>query len=230
MIQMDERARIIEVFRKNLANLISERNLTQREFAKMVGVSAPTVNDWLKGKTSPRMNKIDKICSIFAIKRSDLLDPPAEPAPPAAQPPTAPYRAPLDGLHGVKIPILGRVVAGLPAYADQEILGYDEITKERAQTGEFFSLIVRGDSMEPLFLEGDHVIVERQPDVDSGDVAIVGVDGEDATIKRVQKVEGGIILQPENRSYNPMYFSEKDILEKPITIYGRVVEQRRTKF
>jgi len=91
MIQMDERARIIEVFRKNLANLISERNLTQREFAKMVGVSAPTVNDWLKGKTSPRMNKIDKICSIFAIKRSDLLDPPAEPAPPAAQPPTAPY-------------------------------------------------------------------------------------------------------------------------------------------
>ena len=84
--------------------------------------------------------------------------------------------------------------------------------------------------MEPLFLEGDHVIVERQPDVDSGDVAIVGVDGEDATIKRVQKVEGGIILQPENRSYNPMYFSEKDILEKPITIYGRVVEQRRTKF
>ena len=92
---MDERARIIEVFRKNLANLISERNLTQREFAKMVGVSAPTVNDWLKGKTSPRMNKIDKICSIFAIKRSDLLDPPAEPTPPAAQPPSSPYRAEL---------------------------------------------------------------------------------------------------------------------------------------
>ena len=91
MIQMDERARIIEVFRKNLANLISERNLTQREFAKMVGVSAPTVNDWLKGKTSPRMNKIDKICSIFAIKRSDLLDPPAEPAPPTTPSPTAPY-------------------------------------------------------------------------------------------------------------------------------------------
>ena len=175
----------------------------------------------------PLMGRIDTICSVLSIDRSDLM---AAPAPPAAQPPTAPYRAPLDGLHGVKIPILGRVVAGLPAYADQEILGYDEITKERAQTGEFFSLIVRGDSMEPLFLEGDHVIVERQPDVDSGDVAIVGVDGEDATIKRVQKVEGGIILQPENRSYNPMYFSEKDILEKPITIYGRVVEQRRTKF
>ena len=91
MIQMDERARIIEVFRKNLANLISERNLTQREFAKMVGVSAPTVNDWLKGKTSPRMNKIDKICSIFAIKRSDLLDPPAEPAPPTTPSPSSPY-------------------------------------------------------------------------------------------------------------------------------------------
>ena len=93
MIEMDERARIIEVFRKNLANLISERKLTQREFAKMVGVSAPTVNDWLKGKTSPRMNKIDKICSIFSIKRSDLLDPPA--AQPSAPPSSQPYRAPL---------------------------------------------------------------------------------------------------------------------------------------
>ena len=216
-----------ETFCKNLSRILKERKMTQRDFAKAVGVSAATANEWLKGKKMPLMGRIDTICSVLSIDRSDLM---AAPAPPAAQPPTAPYRAPLDGLHGVKIPILGRVVAGLPAYADQEILGYDEITKERAQTGEFFSLIVRGDSMEPLFLEGDHVIVERQPDVDSGDVAIVGVDGEDATIKRVQKVEGGIILQPENRSYNPMYFSEKDILEKPITIYGRVVEQRRTKF
>lgn len=218
-------------FGENLKALRKARGLTQEEFAKQSGISRSAIGMYESGKREPKnFEMLETIADFFNVDMNTLLGTSKAPAPPSAQPPTAPYRAPLDGLHGVKIPILGRVVAGLPAYADQEILGYDEITKERAQTGEFFSLIVRGDSMEPLFLEGDHVIVERQPDVDSGDVAIVGVDGEDATIKRVQKVEGGIILQPENRSYNPMYFSEKDILEKPITIYGRVVEQRRTKF
>lgn len=220
----------------NRLNLAMEmRNMKAVDLSEKTGIGKSSISQYRNGIVNPKQDRIYLMAQALNVNEMWLMghDVPMErqsPAPPSAQPPTAPYRAPLDGLHGVKIPILGRVVAGLPAYADQEILGYDEITKERAQTGEFFSLIVRGDSMEPLFLEGDHVIVERQPDVDSGDVAIVGVDGEDATIKRVQKVEGGIILQPENRSYNPMYFSEKDILEKPITIYGRVVEQRRTKF
>lgn len=129
MIQMDERARIIEVFRKNLANLISERNLTQREFAKMVGVSAPTVNDWLKGKTSPRMNKIDKICSIFAIKRSDLLDPPAAPAPPAAQPPATPYRTPQQEMP--EYIELHRIIQELPKADVDEILNMARFKKDR---------------------------------------------------------------------------------------------------
>ena len=81
-----------ETFCKNLSRILKERKMTQRDFAKAVGVSAATANEWLKGKKMPLMGRIDTICSVLSIDRSDLM---AAPAPPAAQPPTAPYRTPL---------------------------------------------------------------------------------------------------------------------------------------
>ena len=77
-----------ETFCKNLSRILKERKMTQRDFAKAVGVSAATANEWLKGKKMPLMGRIDTICSVLSIDRSDLM---AAPAPPAAQPPTAPY-------------------------------------------------------------------------------------------------------------------------------------------
>ena len=77
--------------------------------------------------------------------------------------------------RGVRIPVLGRVVAGIPIEAVEEILDYEEITPELAATGEFFALKIRGHSMEPRMMEGDVVIVRRQDDVESGDVAIVSL-------------------------------------------------------
>lgn len=223
----------------NRLNLAMEmRNMKAVDLSEKTGIGKSSISQYRNGIVNPKQDRIYLMAQALNVNEMWLMghDVPMErqsTAPPAAQPPTAPYRAPLterDERHGVKIPVLGRVVAGLPAYADQEIIGYDEITEERARTGEYFALIVRGDSMEPLFYEGDHVIIERQPDVDNGEIAIVGVDGDDATIKRIRKVDGGIILQPENRAYEPMFFSNKDIIERPVTIYGKVVEQRRTKF
>lgn len=209
-----------QLFAARLKAKLIERDMNQNTLATLLGVSESTIGKWTLAKSMPRtMGLIERICAIFNVEKSYFL----EEQPPAPSATAGPR-------HGVKIPILGRVIAGLPAYADQEIIGYDEITEERARTGEYFALIVRGDSMEPLFYEGDHVIIERQPDVDNGEIAIVGVDGDDATIKRIRKVDGGIILQPENRAYEPMFFSNKDIMERPVTIYGKVVEQRRTKF
>lgn len=130
------------------------------------------------------------------------------------------------GVNAKKIPVLGKVVAGIPIDAVEEILDYEEISPEMARQGDFFALQVKGDSMEPKFSDGDVVIVRKQEDVDSGDIAIVLVNGDEATIKKLQKFDGGINLVPSNQSYPVLTYSYKDIEQLPVRVIGKAVELR----
>lgn len=125
-----------------------------------------------------------------------------------------------------QIPVLGTVKAGYPAEAIENILDYEEISEDMALSGEFFALRVNGDSMEPKFSDGDIVIVRKQEDVDSGDIAIMLVNGDEATIKKVQKFEGGINLIPSNSAYDVLTFTNKEIVQLPVQCIGKVVELR----
>lgn len=107
-----------------------------------------------------------------------------------------------------------------------DIIDTEEITEEMALTGEFFGLQIHGDSMEPKMSEGDVVIVRVQEDAESGDTVIATVNGTDATCKRLKKYADGIALISTNPAYEPMYFSNKEVVEKPVRILGRVVELR----
>lgn len=127
---------------------------------------------------------------------------------------------------GVSINVLGRVVAGIPIEAIEEIIDTEEITEDMAKTGNFFGLQIHGNSMEPRIYEGDVVIVRQQEDAESGDVVIAMVNGDDATCKRLRKYRDGIELVPNNPSYDPMFFSNEDIMTKPVKIIGKVVELR----
>lgn len=126
----------------------------------------------------------------------------------------------------IKIPVLGRVAAGIPIEAIEEIIDTEEISEEMSKTGEFFGLQIHGDSMEPRFTEGDVVIVRKQDDAESGDIVIATVNGDEATCKRLRKYRDGIELVSTNLSYKPMFFTNKEILEKPVKILGKVVELR----
>jgi repressor LexA len=125
--------------------------------------------------------------------------------------------------HSHWIPVLGRVAAGEPLEMIEDILDYEEVDDK---LGETFALQINGDSMSPRFLKGDIVIVRRQEDVENGEIAIVCVNGEDATCKKVMKHEGGISLVSLNPSYAPMYFTNEEVKNIPVTILGRVVELR----
>lgn len=127
---------------------------------------------------------------------------------------------------GVKIPVLGHVQAGVPIEAIEDILDWEEIDEKLAKTGDYFCLQVRGESMQPKFAEGDVVVVRQQSDVDSGQIAIVLVNGCDATIKQIQKFNGGITLVPFNNAYPTQTYTNKEIKSLPVTILGRVVELR----
>ncbi len=127
---------------------------------------------------------------------------------------------------GVWISVLGRVAAGVSIEAVEDIIDYEEITPEMARQGEHFALQIDGDSMEPRMTKGDVVIVRKQPDVDSGKVAVVLINGQDATVKKVIKQETGICLVSTNPNYEPRFFTVEDVEKLPITILGRVVELR----
>lgn len=127
---------------------------------------------------------------------------------------------------GVSIPVLGRVAAGLPIEAIEDIIDTEEISEEMAATGNFFGLKIHGDSMEPRISSGDVVIVRQQDDAESGDIVIATVNGTDATCKRLRKYRDGIELISNNPAYKPMFFSNEEIVEIPVRILGRVVELR----
>lgn len=127
----------------------------------------------------------------------------------------------------VRIPVLGRVVAGIPLEAIEDIEDYEEIPRRMASSGEFFALRIKGRSMEPKLSEGDIVIVRKQEDVDSGDTAIVLVNGDEATVKQIKKTEAGIMLIGFNvEVYQPHFYSNDQIENLPVRIIGKVVESR----
>lgn len=128
--------------------------------------------------------------------------------------------------HGVVINVLGRVAAGIPIDAVTDIIDTEEISLEMARTGEFFGLQIKGDSMEPKISDGDVVIVRQQNDAESGDIVIATINGDEATCKRIRKYRDGIELVSNNPCYEPMFFSNEEIENKPVRIIGRVVELR----
>lgn len=199
-------------FSKNLKYYLKIRNKTQLDLAKAIGVSNTTINNYVKGYNTPRMDKLDKICNYLRIERSDLLNTS-----------TSEEKKTTSAL---KIPVLGNVAAGIPISAVEDILDYEEVPISWQNQGEFFALRIKGDSMEPRMESGDVVIVKQQSDANSGDTVIALVNGDDATCKRLEKTDNGIMLVSTNPKYPPMFFTKEDIVTKPVVILGKVVEFR----
>jgi repressor LexA len=124
------------------------------------------------------------------------------------------------------IPVYGVVAAGIPIEAVENVLDYEEISQEVASKGEHFALKIKGQSMDPKFSEGDVVIVRKQSTVDNGDIAIIIVNGNDATCKKVVKQESGISLVSLNTAYQPIFYTNDEIHSIPVTVLGKVVELR----
>lgn len=128
--------------------------------------------------------------------------------------------------RGVRIPVLGRVAAGIPVDAIEEIIDYEEISEEEAKQGEYFGLQIKGDSMYPRILDSDVVIVRRQTCANNGDVVIVLVNGNEGTCKQFYKYDDHIELKPFNPMYQPMKFNKEEVDNLPVQIIGKVVELR----
>ena len=190
--------------------------ISQTDFAARMGVSKQTLYKYENNiVTNIPSDKIESVAEICSVSPAYLMgwESNVEPAKIAEK-------------GSVSIPVLGRVAAGIPIEAIEDIIDTEEIPKKLAQTGKFFGLMIKGDSMEPRMAEGDVVIVRQQDDAESGDIVIAAVNGTDATCKRIRKYRDGIELISINPAYAPMFFSNAEIEEKPIRILGKVVELR----
>lgn len=196
-------------------NRIKELRLSkaikQVDFAKMLGVSQATVSGWESEKYQPDRDALIKMASYFDVSVDYLIG-------------NSPVKK--EKKKGVQVPVLGDVRAGYPMEAVENIIDYEEIDEETARRGEFFALRIKGDSMEPKFSEGDVVIVRKQQTADSGDIVVALVNGDSATIKKLKRHQNGITLMPTNPTYEPMYYSNEEIMELPVNILGKVVELR----
>ena len=194
------------MFNERLKTLRIQRKMTQSELAKKIYISQPAYSKYEVGTASPNPETLSKIADALDVSVDYLLGSGSQPARPGY----------------IRVPVLGRVAAGIPIDAIEEVIDWEDISAEAAGDGEYFGLQIKGHSMEPKISDGDVVIVRRQPDVDSGDIAVVLVNGDDATVKSPQ----GVTLIPSNPAYEPMYYSNEEIESLPVQILGRVVELR----
>ena len=195
--------------------LREENGLTQQELADKINGAKSTVAMYEKGNRKPSLEILVKLSEIFncsidyILCQSDIRTSKQNPS---------------------VVLVYGTIPAGIPVEMIEDIIDTEEIDADMLKGGkQYFGLKVKGNSMYPEYLDGDTIILEKLDDVESGTDAVVMVNGNDGTFKRVFKNENGIILQPLNPEFQPMIYTNEQIEKLPIRVIGKVVELRRKK-
>lgn len=191
----------------NIKRLREEHNMTQMEFAKICGVSDKAVSTWEQNIKVPRMGTLQKMADYFGVPKSAIIE-----------------DKKIDNF------ITYPVVVGIKAGYDGEIIFEESGDSEQIPTewirgdspSNFFVARVHGDSMYPMFIEGDRVLVHKTPSVDSGSVCAIRINENEITLKRViyKQGEDWLELQPINTSYPPKRIEGLDL--KDCGVIGEV--------
>lgn len=195
------------MFAENLKILRERKQLTQQQLADKLDISRSTVGMYENGSREPDFETLELIADFFNVNMDRLI-------------------GNLNPTDKRIIPVLGYVRAGLPIEAVENILDYEEISEDMARQGEYFALKIKGDSMEPRMREGDVVIIKKQNIVDNGDIAVVLVNGNDATVKKFFKYDNGVNLISFNSNYEPFTYTPEQVNNLPVQVIGKVVELR----
>lgn len=216
-----------DYFGKNLKALRENRKMTQQQLAEALGMSTTTISLWETDNRRPRKEKtLDAICELFGCTRQELSGF------------ADGYYAKSTGLSGsisapgeafaASAPVLGRIAAGDPSaaieFTDES---HDLPARVRDRFPEGFFLVVKGDSMDKVLPDGcyAYIVPAESLEVQSGDVAAVKVNGDEATVKRVKFMDSVVILEPDstNPKHRRRVIDETDPDSPYVRILGRVV-------
>ncbi|MBO8136763.1 MAG: helix-turn-helix domain-containing protein [Desulfotomaculum sp.] len=199
-------------FGKRLKKLREEKGLTQEELGQKLNLKKAVISKYENNRLQPSLETINYLASFFNVTADYLLglSDHRNPLPPEAIPVG----------KTKKIPVLGIIRTGEPIYADEHIIGYEDVPVSDINDGEYFFLVEQGDSMiGSRIYPGDKVLVRRQNYVENTDIAVVIVNGNEATLKRVKPIEEAVILYPDNPMYKPQIYKAEEV-----RIIGKVVK------
>ena len=200
----------------NLKYYMNINNKTRADVCRDLDIPYSTFTDWCNANIYPRIDKIEILANYFDIKKSDLVE----------------RREKVDKLgNPVKeVPLLGTVKAGYDYLAQENWIGIVDVDANLVKDcSEYFALKVHGDSMSPVLVENDIVIVKKQNDFETGDIVVAIINGDEATIKKGKKTDNSILLQPLNNNYEPLIFTNDEMKTIPVKIIG-VVKQLKREF
>lgn len=198
-----------EIFAKNLKFYMELNKKNKNDLARDLDLPYTTITSWYNGEFYPRIDKIQLLANYFDIKKSDLVE----------------DKSKFNNNNKRAFPLLGLVKAGYDYLASENIIGYVSIDKNISDPENYFALKVTGDSMQPILYENDIVIVRKQNDIENGQIAIVIIDGEEATVKKIIKYDNYIELVAFNSYYPPKRLTRNDNFK----IIGKVIEARISK-
>lgn len=202
-------------FGKRLKKARTDKGMTQQELAEAINTSKSMISGYENGKNDPARSVLINLSKQLGVSINYLMGWNEEDE-----------DIDISKIPGVimpiklkKIPILGTIACGEPLFAEQNYEGYFILDKNLP--GADFCLKAKGDSMiEANIFEKDLVFFKRTNDVDNGTIAAVLIDDE-ATLKRINKSEDMLVLQPCNRSYSPIIIKPED--DKRVLILGEMV-------
>lgn len=200
-----------------------EKGISLEDAGKKVGVNKSTILRWENGQTEKfKIPTLEVLSDYYGVNSSWLIGKDKHKY-------ISANRTDAFGNPVISVPILGIVKAGYNYLAEENWIGTIDIDKKLAESGELFALKVHGDSMSPILIEDDIVIIKKQDDFENGDIVVAIINGDEATIKKGKKSEAGILLQPLNSNYEPLIFTYDEMKTIPITIVG-IVKQLKREF
>lgn len=197
-----------------LKNLRKEFNYTQKDMGDILGITASAYGFYEQGRTEPTLDILEKLSNVFSVSIDYIL---------GNDDVRLKNEIKIDNV--VKLPVLGSVRAGTGGWAIEEVVGHEYAFNLCADTSDYYYLKVKGDSMEPRISEGDLALVKKQSDVESGDLAIVLINGDEGVIKRVIKKDDCLELHSFNAYYPVRVFSGQALQD--VKIIGKVINTTR---
>ena len=203
------------------------KDLSLREVDKLTGISYTHLNMIENGKRNVTPALLRTLANLYGLDYLDLYEK-AGYIDLVNDEKRNKYKIDELGNPVKEVPLLGIVKAGYDYLAQENWIGTVDVDASLVKDGsEYFALKVHGDSMSPVLVENDIVIVKKQDDFETGDIVVAIINGDEATIKKGKKTDNSILLQPLNNNYEPLIFTNDEMKTIPVKIIGIVKQLKR---